>query len=91
MKIRAREIHEVHVIKEMELSRDILLDHAPHLENEIDTIVASLQDAIDTRNQEKIFNILYEHEIDTFIEWETIEEDWFSDRKGGYPVDIIFE
>lgn len=90
--IKATEYHEVHVFKEMVITQETKEEMCKQFsEDEVNKALENLQVAIDERNEEAIFDIISEYEIDFFCDWEEVDQDWFSDRKGGYQVDINFD
>ena len=56
--IKEKEIHEVHVIKEIELSEEELLESRYFTDLEVEHIFEDLQDALDNKTERKIYEII---------------------------------
>jgi hypothetical protein len=78
------EWHQVEKRYSIEIDEDVLTDIYPDKEeDEIATILSGLEDG--TYDAEDIMNDAYEEGVDLDFDWMD-EDDWWTDRKGGYEV-----
>ncbi len=78
------EWHQVEKRYSIEIDEDVLTDIYPDKEEEeISTILSGLEDG--TYDVEDVINDAYEESVDLDFDWMD-EDDWWTDRKGGYEV-----
>jgi hypothetical protein len=78
------EWHQVEKRYSIEIDEDVLTDIYPDKEEEeIATILSGLEDG--TYDVEDVINDAYEESVDLDFDWMD-EDDWWTDRKGGYEV-----
>ena len=78
------EWHQVEKRYSIEIDEDVLTDIYPDKEEEeIATILSGLEDG--TYDVEDVINDAYEEGVDLDFDWMD-EDDWWTDRKGGYEV-----
>jgi hypothetical protein len=82
MKIRKTEWHQVASIYEAELDEDVLSEIYPDLsEDEIADMMTKISnDEID------IDQVIEDAGWDVEFDWDHIDDDWWTSRKGGYEV-----
>lgn len=78
------EWHQVEKRYSIEIDEDVLTDIYPEKEEEeIAAILSGLEDG--TYDVEDVINDAYEESVDLDFDWMD-EDDWWTDRKGGYEV-----
>jgi len=78
------EWHQVEKRYSIEIDEDVLTDIYPDKEEEeIAIILSGLEDG--TYDVEDVINDAYEESVDLDFDWMD-EDDWWTDRKGGYEV-----
>ena len=78
------EWHQVEKRYSIEIDEDVLTDIYPDKEEEeIAIILSGLEDG--TYDVEDVINDDYEESVDLDFDWMD-EDDWWTDRKGGYEV-----
>jgi len=78
------EWHQVEKRYSIEIDEDVLTDiYTDKEEEEISTILSGLEDG--TYDVEDVINDAYEESVDLDFDWMD-EDDWWTDRKGGYEV-----
>lgn len=78
------EWHQVERRYSIEIDEDVLTNIYPDKEEEeIDTILSSLEDG--TLDVEEVINDAWDEGVDLDFDWMD-EDDWWTDRKGGYEI-----
>lgn len=78
------EWHQVERRYSIEIDEDVLTNIYPDKEEEeISTILSSLEDG--TLDVEEVINDAWDEGVDLDFDWMD-EDDWWTDRKGGYEV-----
>lgn len=78
------EWHQVERRYSIEIDEDVLTNIYPDKEEEeIATILSSLEDG--TLDVEEVINDAWDEGVDLDFDWMD-EDDWWTDRKGGYEV-----
>ena len=83
------EWHQVEKRYSYEIDEDLLSEIYPDLdEEEIGLLMLEIING--TKDIDEVLNDAYEESVD--IDWEWLDEDdWWTDRKGGYEVDFEIE